>query len=399
MARHDARWPWWVETVLVVVVCFVSVPEASVATGGRFTSPDVVASLVAGCALPLRHRRPLPVTALAVAAGGCFGAMLPLLLVSFHLTALGKVKIAASSTALALGVNALVQPPLSLWAPRTYGPCGLLIVALALGLWASSSRRLADALARQMEHLHRERELRESAARSSERTAIAAEMHDVLAHRLSLIALHSGVLATRAEQLPPVVADRVRLLRTASTDALADLRDVLGALRDSTARGDSRAPALREVDELLDAAREAGQRVVADLGGDAAGAPAAHRLAVFRVVQEAVTNARKHAPEAAVHVRVRYGAPATRVEVTNAAGGEGAAVRSGYGLIGLGERVRALGGELEAGPSGDGAWRVSARLPLVPGPPPGAVPDPETCGDAGGRERRECHSTGKGRRP
>ncbi|MDT0319336.1 sensor histidine kinase [Streptomyces millisiae] len=369
--RRATEWPWWVEAMVVAVVATVSVSDASVAAGGgRAAIPSMTVSFAASVALPLRHRWPLPVAAVAVVAAGGWGTMLPLLLVTFHLTSHGRIRLALSAGGVALGLNALVQPSLSLWTPRTYGPCALFVVALALGLWAGSSRRLADALAGQVEHLHRERELRESAARISERTAIAAEMHDVLAHRLSLIALHSGVLATRAEQLPGPVADRVRLLRTASTDALADLRDVLGALRTRDEERDrSLAPPLREVDELISEAREAGQEIEARIDGRADEAPAAHRLAVYRLVQEAVTNARKHAPRAAVRVLVRYGAAATRAEVTNAApagGAAAAAVPSGYGLVGLRERVRALGGALDAGPVGGGAWRVAADIPVQP---------------------------------
>jgi signal transduction histidine kinase len=364
MGRRDDRWPWWAETTLVVIVAVISVPEANVAAGGgREAVPSIVVSLIAGGVLPLRYRWPLPVSAVAVAAAGGWGAMLPLMLITFHLAALGRWRAALGAVAAALGLNVLVQPALSLWTPRTYGPCALLIVALALGLWAGISRRLAEALAAQLE-------LRENAARSSERTAIASEMHDVLAHRLSLIALHSGVLATRAEQLPDVVADRVRLLRTASTDALADLRDVLGALRTPDDGPGPLAPTLRDVDELLDAAREAGQLIEANVEGSAEQAPAAHRLAVYRLVQEAVTNARKHAPHAPVQVHVRYGAPATFAEVTSAAPARGvpaavpSVVPSGYGLIGLRERVQALGGDLDAGPAGGGSWRVAARIPI-----------------------------------
>ncbi|TDC10605.1 two-component sensor histidine kinase [Streptomyces sp. 8K308] len=369
--RRATEWPWWVEAMVVAVVATVSVSDASVAAGGgRAAIPSMTVSFAASVALPLRHRWPLPVAAAAVVVAGGWGMILPLLLVTFHLTSHGRVRLALSTGGVALGLNVLVQPSLNLWTPRTYGPCSLFIVALALGLWAGSSRRLADALARQVEHLHRERELRESAARISERTAIAAEMHDVLAHRLSLIALHSGVLSTRAEQLPGPVADRIQLLRTASTDALADLRDVLGALH---TRDDERdrplAPPLREVDELIDEAREAGQEIEARIDGRADQAPAAHRLAVYRLVQEAVTNARKHAPRASVRVLVRYGGAATRAEVTNTApagGTAAAAVPSGYGLVGLRERVRALGGALDAGPVGGGAWRVAADIPVQP---------------------------------
>lgn len=121
---------------------------------------------------------------------------------------------------------------------------------------------------------------------------------------------------------------------------------------------------MREVQELVDESGAAGQRVELVVEGRAEQAPTTHRLAVFRIVQEALTNARKHAGDAEVSVRVNYRPPTTMIEVSNSSGRSGSsAVDSGYGLIGLRERVTALGGVLEAGPAGAGAWRLAARIP------------------------------------
>jgi signal transduction histidine kinase len=191
-------------------------------------------------------------------------------------------------------------------------------------------------------------------------------MHDVLAHRLSLIALHTGVLATKSDTLPAPVAERLRLLRTTSVEALTDLRDVLGVLRDPDAMPTSVAltPMMREVGELADEARAAGQHIELTTHGLPEQAPTTHRLAVYRIVQEALTNARKHADGAPVTVRIDYGPPATLVEVTNPPGTPRTdTVGSGYGLVGLRERVTALGGHLNSGPAGAGAWRLAARIP------------------------------------
>lgn len=364
------RWPWWAETILVVVVTALSMQDAYVSAGGRLADAAVVVAVVAGVVLIGRRRWPLPVAALATAAAGGWGLVFPLLVVLFHLTGRGRVTVAAGCAVLALMANRLVQPPLSLWATRSYGPVLLLVLAIALGLWAGSRRRLLATLATQVEHLRTERALREEGARLAERAAIAAEMHDVLAHRLSLIALHTGALQTRTTTtLPEQIGDRIALLRTASTDALADLRDILGALRDPdrTDLGHAPSPALREVDELIEQATAAGQHVAATIDGRPEQVPAADQLAVDRLVQEALTNARKHAPDAPVTLRVHYGPPATTVEVTNTAAlppaPDSASVPSGFGLIGLAERVHALGGALEAGSDGDGCWRVAAHLP------------------------------------
>ncbi|WBP85969.1 sensor histidine kinase [Kitasatospora cathayae] len=138
------------------------------------------------------------------------------------------------------------------------------------------------------------------------------------------------------------------------------------------------APALRDLTDLVGEVNQAGQWVQLVLSGDPAAVPTTHRLAVHRVVQEALTNARKHAHAAPVVVRVGYGTPATTVEVRNGPGeaaSNGPGVGGGYGLVGLGERVGAPGGHLDAGPDGAGGFRLSARLP-VPDRRPQAAPDP-----------------------
>ncbi|WP_240468370.1 sensor histidine kinase [Streptomyces dangxiongensis] len=273
----------------------------------------------------------------------------------------------------ALAANVLGCPATRLWVEQRYvSALFVWLFAVVVGLWLGNRRRLVQALASDVEHMRVEAHLREEAARIVERSRIAAEMHDVLAHRLSLIALHTGVLATRSATVPAPVAERLGLLRTASTEALTDLRDVLGALREPDAPPASAAPTpvVRDVEELVDEARAAGQRVTMTTEGRPDQAPTTHRLATYRIVQEALTNARKHAGGAPVTVRVDYRPPATLVEAVNTAGTPRTVpVDSGYGLIGLRERVTALGGHLHAGPAGAGSWRLAARIPHPAGTP------------------------------
>ncbi|MFD3761738.1 sensor histidine kinase [Streptomyces sp. NPDC058622] len=351
---------------MVLLVTASSMRDAAFTSGGGLGELSVAAAAVAGLSLAGRRRWPLAVTAVTVAAAGLWGPVLPLLVALFHLASRGRTGLAVTGAGIALIVNVLVHPALSLLATRSYGPALLLALAVVLGLWSGSRRRLVEALAGQVEHLRIERELREQAARVAERSAIAAEMHDVLAHRLSLIALHTGALAARKDPLPAQVTERLALLRTASTDALTDLRDVLGALRSTPTHpsSDRPVPVLRDIEEVIEQARAAGQHIETALAGDPEQAPAAHRLAVFRLVQEALTNARKHAPDAPVRIRIDYGPPATLIEVTNTPGLHSTpAVPSGFGLVGLRERVEALGGHLNAGPGGAGTWRLAARIP------------------------------------
>ncbi|MFE6689159.1 sensor histidine kinase [Streptomyces sp. NPDC057743] len=369
--RESPRWAAYGRRALVVVLTLVTVQNGASAADGRYLALCPAAGVLCGLALLVR-RLPWPIAPLLTTAATAWWGWptMPLLLVAlFDLAARRRGWLAVGSSVTVLGANLLTVPAFSLWTPQQYGSSLFLLPAVLGGLWMGNRRRLVRALTAQVEHLWIERELREEAARAAERSRIAAEMHDVLAHRLSLIALHTGVLATRADALPDRVGQRLVLLRTASTEALADLRDVLGALRDpDTAAADAPAPVLRAVDDLLAQARAAGQEVAVHLDGRPQQAPAAHRLAVHRLVQEALTNARKHAAGAPVTLRIDYRPPATTVEVDNAPGTRTAdAVASGFGLVGLRERVTALGGELRAGPGASGSWRLTARLPHPPG--------------------------------
>lgn len=359
---------------IVAFFVVISAVNGATVSGGRYLAPVTASAVVCGVALLVPRLRWLVAPFLVTAITAWWGWLTLMLLavVMFDLAAARRMRAAAACAVAALTANLLGFPASRIWPELRYvSALFVLLFAFVAGLWLGSRRRLMQALAADVEHLRVEAQLREEAARVTERSRIAAEMHDVLAHRLSLIALHTGVLVTKSETLPAPIAERLGLLRTASTEALADLRDVLGALRepDTTQGPAARTPAVRDVRELVDEAGVAGQRVGMTTRGRPERAPTTHRLAVYRIVQEALTNTRKHAGGALVTVRVDYGPPATLVEVTNTAGtpGEISSVDSGYGLIGLQERVTALGGQLNAGPAGAGAWRLAARIPHLAG--------------------------------
>ncbi len=365
----DLRWAAYGRAGLVSLLVVAAVLNDESTNGGHYVLPIAVVALVCGAALLVPRLR-WPVSPLLVTAATMWWGwpMLGLLAVVLFDLAVGRrAWVAVGCAVAALGANLLTGPSTSLWTPDRYGSALFLpLLAILVGLWLGNRRRLVQALASQVEHLRVESQLREEAARTAERSRIAAEMHDVLAHRLSLIALHTGVLTTRSDTMPAQITERLGLLRTTSTEALADLRDVLGALRDSdsTPTDSSLTPVMRDVRELVDEARAAGQHVRLTTDGLPEQAPTTHRLAVYRIVQEALTNARKHAAGAEVTVRVDYRDVATVVEITNTPGTpHTAAVHSGYGLVGLRERVTALGGHLNVGPAGGGAWRLAARIP------------------------------------
>ncbi|MFE2339235.1 sensor histidine kinase, partial [Streptomyces sp. NPDC059431] len=252
------------------------------------------------------------------------------------------------------------------------------------GAGAGQRERLVQALRERNAYLERAQRSAEEQARSRERSRIAGEMHDLLGHRLSLIALHSGGLELASAADDPEVHRSAVLVHSTVRQAMHELRGVLGVLRAEGPATGASEPLTAETGTRADVAvlvsqsRAAGVAVTLEwTGRDLAGAAPAARRAVHRVIREALTNVHKHAAGAAVRVSVRSGSGHVRVDVRNGPEPEGRSVRrlpgGGLGLVGLDERVRLLGGTLLAGPTRDGGYAVVARIPLDGGP---AVPHP-----------------------
>lgn len=245
----------------------------------------------------------------------------------------------------------------------------LILLALGWGMLVRARRQLVVALRERAIRAESEADLRAEHAQRLAREAIAREMHDVLAHRLTLLSVHAGALEFRPDAPPAEVARAAGVIRDSAHEALQDLREIIGVLR-TPGDGDSAdrpQPTLATLDALVAESREAGMKVTLDNRiTDPAGVPAATGRTVYRIAQEALTNARKHAPGAEVTVAVRGGlGPGLTVDVDNAAPiGEFEKVPgSGQGLIGLTERATLAGGRLEHGAADHGGFRVRAWLP------------------------------------
>jgi signal transduction histidine kinase len=208
--------------------------------------------------------------------------------------------------------------------------------------------------------------LRLQEARHAERERIAREMHDVLAHRLSLLAVHAGALEVRPSATEQE-RQAVGVVRQCAHEALEDLRQVIGAVRAAGPVEDRPQPTLADVPALVAQCRRADAAVELDLVVAGAVPDGTGRHA-YRIVQEGLTNARKHAPDAPVRVRVGD-APGggLTIEVVNPASATGSSLPgTGTGLVGLTERARLAGGRLEHGRTADGGFRLWAWLPCRP---------------------------------
>jgi signal transduction histidine kinase len=380
-------------TVCVVTASVVSSLYASGAEGyvpgepmtrmGVLAWLGLLAALGAAVMLCWRHRKPELVTAIALVPP-LLGADSFAALAALAALAAGRQgHLVRAATTLVFGVTALavwhdtgrdqdvtIAGKLIDRGNTAVTVIGVLVIAAvltAIPVVYGIIRRTRQALAGQAA---RERVLREEMARREERSRIAHEMHDVLGHRLSLLSLQAGALEVSENA---AVGEAARNVRTSAKQSLEDLRQVIGMLRDGRAlparaedAADSATTALGDLPDLVGRTRAAGAPVSATIMVDRpTQAPGALSNAVYRIVQESLTNVMRHAPGSAAELVVR-GGPGTglAVEVSNPLSAEAEpSPGSGTGLTGISERVAVLGGHVSAGPTDRGTFVVRAWLP------------------------------------
>jgi signal transduction histidine kinase len=283
-----------------------------------------------------------------------------------------------------------------------------LIFVTAWGVGTLSRRRRAALAAAASRAERAEASLDEAAARAAaaERVRIARELHDVVSHHVSLMAVQAEAVGALLPARPEAAATSADLIGSTARTAMTELRRLLGVLRFQDHEDPERprltpVPSLSRLDELMDTTRAAGLAVTHETSGPQVPLPPGVDLTAYRIIQEALTNAVRHAPGATAFVRVTYEPSHVCVEVTNTAqartpsqvpagaalargsvhpmtpeasascgtsaapGARHGALGPGYGLAGIAERVASCGGALSLGPAGDGGFAVKARLPLT----------------------------------
>ena len=376
--RRSTR-DWIVDTAafvfaLAIGFAFLLEEDHRTALSEEQWAADALVGFVCCCALWLRRRHPVGVLAAlilpaAVATSPSAAAMIAYFTVAVHrpfpyVAGFGAISIAAVFLYSELHPDGDVPFLVSLAVSIS-----ITIAVAAWGMFVRARRQLVHSLRERAERAEAERQEHAERARLQERARIAREMHDVLAHRISLLSMQAGALEFRPEATPDEVARAAGVIRASGHQALQDLREVIGVLRDGTAPSPERPqPTLADLPGLIEESRSAGM-IVRDRVRveDLLGVPAATGRNAYRIVQEGLTNARRHAPGAPVVLTVA-GRPqeGLEIELRNAAAHRperAVAPGSGSGIIGLAERAHLAGGRLEHGRTPTGDHRLWAWLP------------------------------------
>jgi signal transduction histidine kinase len=347
------------------------------------TSWDVVRMVAAGIAcgaLPFRRRHPtfmLAVVAAAVAVlvllgeHGAAEAAIGFAIYSLAATSTQRVSPTLVGGLVGLVLLAALVAPNGVSLPAVIaGPAIVLVGWLAGENVRTQRAHERDAAERALER-EREREARARQAATQERVLIARELHDVVAHSMSLIAVWAGAARLVSDTDPDETRDALAIIETTSREALREMRRLVGVLREpgESAGHLEPAPGLRDVAELVSRVEQTGTHVDLHIEGDQRPQAPGVDVSAFRIVQEAITNVVRHAGPTSAHVWLRYRPDELEIEVTDDGGTIAhldSPPRAGHGLIGMRERVALYGGELTAGPFGNG-FRVYARLPTHDG--------------------------------
>jgi signal transduction histidine kinase len=365
-----------------VVALFALLTASAYVTSSPDVSTAAAAVIIVATAVPLVVRRiwPVPVFAwgfLVAAATGWWAMQVvwsPALVIGVYTVAVLRPRRDAVIAAVLLAAGAVVSSvhvfP-STWIPPAAALVAVVTASAALGLYIRTRRVLLEQLRERARRLEHDREQELALAAAEERTRIAREMHDIVAHHLTVMVTLSDGAAAKVASAPEQAAEVMRTVSATGRLALTDTRRLLGVLRDRDDDVAVLAPLsdITRLDELIDRVRTAGLPVRYEVEGAPPGDAAAVQLALYRIVQESLTNTMKHAGrDATATVHIRYGRDEVCVEVTDdgiggaSIGGSSGGSTAGRGLVGMRERVEAFAGDVRSGPRRPRGWLVTARL-------------------------------------
>jgi signal transduction histidine kinase len=370
----------WVFDVLVTLLAWITALPSFLQNHAHPPWAGILVLALVVAPLLVRRIWPVPVFGWVLIAAGCAGlwdehliAGLALLIALYTVAAMRPRRDALAGAGLlelAMVAAAIQVKGGGWWYPAIF-LSGLVAAALGLGLYFGTRRAYLAELHDRAQRLERERDQQGALAAAAERARIAREMHDIVAHHLTVMVTLSEAAVAASANSPERAADVMRSVSATGRRALADTRRLLGVLRQRPAQDASAdlapVPDLAQLDALIERVRSAGLDTTLEIHGQAPDMPAGVQLTVYRLVQEALTNTLKHGgPGARATVRLRYLPGELRVDIDDDGAGATAPATAGVGggLAGMRGRVHAYGGDVQAGPGRRGGWYVSARLQL-----------------------------------
>ena len=381
MSGWRERWqgldPRRADAVVVLILVVLLIP---VVIGSDRREGAVIPNLLVGLVViaPLLLRREHPLLTAAIASGGTlameflltppleypsltFALMIASYSLGVHAEGRGSAAGLALPTATILTVSLIETPEDVLFPFFVFG-----VAPWAVGRMLRSHTQLARDLAEQEARVRHLREQEEAAAITRERTRVARELHDVLAHNLSVMVIQASGARRALARDPQVAIDAASLIERTAREALVELRQIFGPLHRGEGESLEGAVGLEQVPRLVERARAAGLDATLELEGEPVGLAPGANAAAYRVIQEALTNTMKHAGGAPARVHVRFRPDGVSIAVTDDGQADaGARVEGGgHGLVGMRERIELYDGEFEAGPRPTGGYEVKARLPV-----------------------------------
>ncbi|RXZ71929.1 sensor histidine kinase [Agromyces albus] len=379
------RMPAWIGDLLAVVFvlggALAPYPGSPMQTGNLV---GLIAGVAGALAMPLRRRWPIPVLAACIAlfgvvafsGAGAAGLVVASAIAMFAVAVRNDRRttvIVAAGTVVAVVGLSLLSTIFGYFDPRDLQFALTIAFAAAAGDAARSHHAYIEAIT---ERAIRAEETRESEARrrvAEDRLRIARDLHDTVAHQISVISLNAGVASSSLESRPETARDALATIRSASRTVLGEIGDLLELLRAESddAPGTAPQPGLDRLDELIGRFAESGLDVTVRVEGDVGRLPEAVDRVAYRVIQEALTNAHKHGSEHRAHLLVEVATDAARLVVTNPISSAPVSRderrtpddRGGHGLLGVRERVASVRGTVESGPEGM-VYRLAATLPI-----------------------------------
>ena len=379
------RHPWWTDSLLALLLTMISVGSTVVArTRYGFAVPVLAAvtALFTTVPIALRRYRPVAVLAITVTAETLLlifrpgsGAPLGVIVALYTVAARCERRVSIRAAAwVALPITVGVTINNGPHAGRVIPELAVFAIAWVVGDNLRTRRAYLAELEARAARLEREREEKAGRAVIEERTRIARELHDVIAHNVSVMVVQASAGEEVFDEDPGKARESLSAVASTGRAALAELRRLLGVIRSEDDPGAEASyapqPGIAYLDELVRQVRETGLPVELSVIGEPRALPEGVGLCAYRIVQEALTNTLKHAHAASVQVNVRYVADALELQVIDDGRGRSAinGDTGGHGLIGMRERVALFGGELTASPRTGRGYEVRARLPLEESP-------------------------------